>query len=72
MEITLISANPGDQVPGHDLGDPDCPDIPGLTNHPQVQKFFEANNYGPDDELMYLVTDNTEIPAGYPVLTLQV
>jgi hypothetical protein len=74
MEITLISALPGDRVPGHELADPDCPDIPGLTERPEVQAFFDANRYGTDDdELMYLVTDpDAEVPAGHPALALTI
>jgi hypothetical protein len=72
--VVLISANPGDRVPGHELGDPDCPDVVGLTEHPAVVEFFTAHQYDADhdDQLMYLVTDDTEIPAGFPALSVTV
>jgi len=75
MRICLVSACPGDHVPGHELADPDCPDIPGLTDRDDVKAFFEKEGYGPDaDEnvLMYLVAedDEDEIPDGFPVLRL--
>jgi len=74
--VTLVSANPGDRVPGHELGDPDCPDVPGLTDNHEVQAFFTEHGYGPDqpDELMYLVPqDNVDdIPDGFPTLTVHI
>jgi hypothetical protein len=73
--ITLISATPGDLVPGVELAHPDCPEIPGLLDRPEVTAFLANNGYGLNDpdELVYLVADdNAEIPAGYPTLTVQV
>jgi hypothetical protein len=73
--ITLISAAPGDIVPGHELADPTCPDIPGLLDRGDVTNWLNAVGYGPDDadELVYLVTDPDEtIPSGYPTLTVRI
>lgn len=73
--VTLISAAPGDHVPGHELADPDCPEVPGLMERPEVESFFAEHGYGPDepDELMYLVTDDdAEIPSGFPTLTVEI
>lgn len=72
--VTLISAAPSDVVPGHELADPDCPEVPGLLDHPEVSAFFAEHGYGPDNEteLMYLVADGTEIPSGYPTLAVEV
>ena len=73
MTITLVSAQTGDRIPGHELADPDCPSIPGLLDRPDVQEFMDANGYGPDDpdELMYLITEDEDIPDGYPTLTIR-
>ena len=74
MTITLISANPGDHVPGHELADPACPSIPGLLDRPDVREWVTTIGYGPEDpdELIYLVTDPDQaIPTGYPSLTVQ-
>lgn len=71
---TLISAAPGDRVPGHELTDPDCPAIPGLNDRPEIRAFLAEHGYGPDepDELMYLVLDDdAEIPSGLPTLHVQ-
>ncbi|MFJ6566667.1 hypothetical protein ACIQNU_04555 [Streptomyces sp. NPDC091292] len=75
MAVVLVSAQSGDQVPGHELADPDCPEIPGLLDRPDVEAFMEAHGYGPDDpdELMYLVTESDldDIPDGFPTLTIR-
>lgn len=73
MTITLVSAQTGDSAPGYELADPDCPDIPGLLERVDVQEFMDANGYGPDDpdELMYVVTDDSNISDGYPTLTIR-
>lgn len=70
---TLISAAPGDDVPGHELGDPDCPEVPGLLDHPGVRVFLDLHGYGPDEpnELMYLITGTDGIPAGHPTFTVR-
>jgi hypothetical protein len=72
--VTLISATPGDTVPGRELADPQCPEIPGLLDLPEVAAFLTEHNYGPDEptELMYLVTDDAEIPTGFPTLTFNI
>lgn len=73
---TLVSAHPGDRVPGHELADPDCPEVPDLLEQDEVTAFFAAQGYGPDepDELMYLVTEDqtAEIPDGFPALTVRI
>ncbi|MFF2852713.1 hypothetical protein ACFVT5_41430 [Streptomyces sp. NPDC058001] len=75
MTIALVSAESGDRMPGHELADPDCPEIPGLLDRPDVEAFMEENGYGPDnpDELMYLVTEDDldSIPDGFPTLTIR-
>lgn len=70
--VTLISANVGDQVPGVELGDPACPNIPGLMDNPQVKQFMADHHYDAnhENELMYLVTDESDIPNGFPTLTI--
>lgn len=70
--MTLISACPGDVVPGRELSDPECPEIPGLLDRPAVRAFLAEHDYGPDNEneLMYLVTDGTPAPDGFPSLTV--
>lgn len=70
MDVVLISALPGDTVPGHELADPDCPAIPGLLDRPQVADFLARHHYGQDpDELVYLVTgEEAAIPSGFPAL----
>jgi hypothetical protein len=75
MQITLISAAPGDIVPGVELAEPTCPDIPGLLERRDVTDWMAAVGYSPDneDELVYLVTDPDEtIPSGYPTLTVRI
>lgn len=70
--VTLISANPGDDAPGHELADPDCPEIPGLMDRADVKGFFAEHGYDDMDEneLMYLVT-GVEAPSGYPHLVVR-
>lgn len=72
----LISARPGDLVPGHELADPDCPDAPGLLDRPEVQAWFDSVGYGYDepDELVYLLAedDDEEIPDGFEYLRIDV
>lgn len=72
--FTLISAAPGDIVPGHELADPQCPEVPGLLEHPGVRAFLDLHGYGPDqpDELMYLITDTSQIPDGFPTMTVRI
>lgn len=72
--FTLISAAPGDTVPGYELADPSCPEVPGLLEHPGVLAFLDLHGYGPDapDELMYLITDVNQIPAGFPTMTVRI
>lgn len=72
--VTLISASPGDVVPGRELSDPECPEIPGLLDRPEVRAFLAEHGYGPDNEneLMYLVTDGDPAPDGFPTLTVNV
>lgn len=74
--VTLVSALQGDKVPGIELSDPDCPEIPGLMESKRVKEFFEENSYGTDpDELMYLVLDKGDhdaIPDGFPTLDIWV
>ncbi|MFE2346500.1 hypothetical protein [Kitasatospora cineracea] len=72
--IWLISAAPGDTVPGHELADPDCPDIPGLMDRPDVAAWLDSIGYGPDgpDELVYLATeDDDETPDGFEHLRVE-
>ncbi|MFG2913344.1 hypothetical protein ACGF0D_10695 [Kitasatospora sp. NPDC048298] len=73
--IYLVSAAPGDHVPGYELADPDCPDHPGLLKRPDVSEWLAAHDYDDDhpDELVYLVTgdDGGAIPAGFDVLTVK-
>ncbi|MFF2751139.1 hypothetical protein ACFVVA_37085 [Kitasatospora sp. NPDC058048] len=72
--IHLVSAAPGDTVPGHELADPDRPQYPGLLERPDVAAWLDALGYGPDnpDELVYLVSDDdpTAIPSGFAHLSL--
>lgn len=71
--ITLISANPGDLVPGRELAECDGESwITALMEHPKVREFFAANNYGPDhdDELMYALIGDGSVPDGFPTLTI--
>lgn len=70
--ITLVSAAPGDLIDGVELGDPDCPNIPGLMDHPEVAEFLRANGYGPGnpDELMYLLQGDASIPEGLESVTI--
>ncbi|MEW1552317.1 hypothetical protein [Streptomyces tsukubensis] len=74
--IYLISAAPGDVVPGHELADPHCPDIPGLLDRPEVRAFFAQVGYGPDEEneLVYLLREEDPglIPARAEYLTITV
>ncbi|MEU4296396.1 hypothetical protein [Kitasatospora aureofaciens] len=73
--LHLISAAPGDLVPGHELADPNCPDFPGLFERADVAAWMNAHGYGPDrpDELVYLVTEDATdpIPTGFDILTVQ-
>ncbi|MFE6500758.1 hypothetical protein [Kitasatospora sp. NPDC057738] len=74
--IHLISAAPGDHVPGHELASPDCPEYLGLLERPDVQAWMDTIGYGPEaeDELIYLVTDDDDldaIPAGFEHLTIE-
>lgn len=64
--ITLISATQGDQVPGTEISDPECPiewgDLPA-----DAQQWAEAQGYGEDEsELLYVVPPEDEAPEGYP------
>ncbi|MFE6868324.1 hypothetical protein ACFVFS_17380 [Kitasatospora sp. NPDC057692] len=70
--VHLVSATVGDRVPGHELADPGCPEAPGLMERPDVIAWMKAIPYGPDhpDELVYLVTEDDEIPDGFPTLTI--
>lgn len=75
--VVLVSASPGDRVPGHELGDPERPEVPRLLEQPEVAAFLAAHDYDPEhpDELMYVVTDETqidEIPDGYPTLSVRI
>ncbi|MFD0405601.1 hypothetical protein [Kitasatospora sp. NPDC127116] len=74
--IHLISAAPGDRVPGHELADPHCPEIPGLRERPDVAAWLDAIPYSDDnpDELVYLVTEDNPgtIPAGFDTLTIDI
>jgi hypothetical protein len=73
--VALVSAAPGDRVPGRELGDPECPEIPGLMDRPEVKSFFTEHDYDADhdDELMYLVTagEIDMIPDGFPCLIVR-
>jgi hypothetical protein len=69
--VWLVSARAGDIVPGVEISDPDCPEIPGLLDRPDVREFMKENNYGlgDPDELVYLIRDeDTELPPGLPAL----
>ncbi|RNF86758.1 hypothetical protein [Streptomyces botrytidirepellens] len=74
--VSLVSASVGDQVPGHELADPDCPHVPGLLDQPAVKSWLDAVGYGPDSEdaLVYLVTedDSGMIPAGFEHISVEV
>lgn len=74
--IYLVSAAPGDLVPGHELADPDCPLVPGLLDRSDVTAWLDGIGYGWDnpDELVYLVTENDPgvIPAGFEYITVEV
>ncbi|GGN62035.1 hypothetical protein GCM10012285_61770 [Streptomyces kronopolitis] len=74
--ISLVSASVGDQIPGHELADPDCPSFPGLLDRPDVKAWLDEIGYGPDseDELVYLVTqdDRGMIPAGFEHIAIKV
>ncbi|WP_181785056.1 hypothetical protein [Streptomyces phytophilus] len=73
--VALVSAAPGDRVPGRELGDPECPEIPGLMERPEVKSFFAEHDYDADhdDELMYLVTagEIDMIPDDFPYLIVR-
>ncbi|MFD8626670.1 hypothetical protein ACFV4E_22765 [Streptomyces hygroscopicus] len=73
--VALVSAGPGDLVPGVELGDPDADTPEGLEERPEVVRFMESNDYDVDhpDELMYLVPggDIDEIPDGFPTLIVR-
>lgn len=72
--VFLISAAPGDRVPGHELADPECPQVPGLLERSDVTRWLASVGYGPDsdDELVYLLTeqDPGSVPPGFPHLTV--
>ncbi|MEU7095935.1 hypothetical protein [Kitasatospora aureofaciens] len=72
--ICLVSAAPGDVVPGRELADPDCAEFPGLMDRAEVKAWLQAIGYGPDDEneLIYLVTEDDPgtIPAGFEYITV--
>lgn len=75
--VTLISARAGDRVPGHELADPECPEVPGLLDRPDVTEWLARQGYSPEDpdELVYLTlgeAEEVEIPEGFPVLILRV
>lgn len=73
MQITLISARTNDIIDGVELAECDGqPWITALTEMPQVKEFFATQGYGPDaeDELMYVVAEDEEIPAGFDTLTI--
>ncbi|MEV8324527.1 hypothetical protein [Kitasatospora sp. NPDC056731] len=76
--IYLVSAAPGDRVPGHELADPDCPSahFPGLLERQDVTAWLNAIPYNDDspDELVYLVTEDDPgtIPAGFDTLMLEI
>jgi hypothetical protein len=54
--IALVSAHPGDLVPGYELADPNRPFIPGLEERGDVQTFLSEQGYGDDPEVLaYLV-----------------
>ncbi|GAA0406045.1 hypothetical protein [Streptomyces luteireticuli] len=77
MRILLVAAYPGDLVPGHELADPECLVVPGLTERPEVEEWMAAVGYGPDDDpdlLVYLVVEDDEgtVPAGFEKLLVEV
>jgi hypothetical protein len=63
---TLVSAVPGDLIPGTELGGPDCPlewaDLPE-----SAQKWAAGRGYGLDDpeELVYVLTEGDGVPPGF-------
>lgn len=66
MKITLVSAAPGDAVPGVELSDPDCPITwPELPK--PAQKWASSQGYGPDnpDELLYVLSQEDSVPSGF-------
>ncbi|MEU9606142.1 hypothetical protein [Streptomyces sp. NPDC048057] len=72
----LISAAPGDLVPGRELADPECPEVPGLLDRPEIAAWLAQVGYGPDapDELVYLLAegDAGAVPAGFEYLAVSV
>ncbi|MFJ7418008.1 hypothetical protein ACIQXD_05265 [Streptomyces uncialis] len=62
----LVSAVPGDDVPGTEISDPDSPldfaDLPA-----EAQEWAAAQGYGPDspDELLYVLDEDDTVPAGF-------
>jgi hypothetical protein len=72
--IYLVSATPGDHVPGRELADPDCPEFPGLLERPDVTAWLDAIPYNSDhpDALVYLVIDDDPgmIPTGFEYMTV--
>lgn len=72
---TLISAatnnrTPG--VPGVKVSDPDCPI--NIHDHPGAVAWAEAQGWGLDDpdELVYVLDDEEEAPAGFPLYRIEV
>lgn len=68
--ITLVSANPGDVVDGIEISDPACPvDWSHLPD--AAQSWAREHGYGPDseDELVYVLNRDAQVPEGFPSLT---
>jgi len=73
--VYLVSSGTGDRVPGYELADPGCPEIPGLLGRPAVTEWLDALGYGPDnpDELVYLVAEDEaeDIPDEFDSLAVE-
>lgn len=68
---TLVSALPGDLVPGVEASDPDCPI--SLVDHPEGAAWAEFHGWGEDlDELIYVLTPWQAAPAGFPTTHITV
>lgn len=73
--ITLVSAVAGDRVGTYAVELAELGTTPAWVGRPLVQDFFEANNYGPSGdwaELMYVLTEDQDVPANFPILTLEI
>lgn len=69
--VTLVSAVVGDRVDGIEVSDPECPI--NLPDYPDAVDWATRQGWaGDDNELVYVLAEDAEVPAGFPVYRLEV